>query len=134
MPGLFVRVRMPLGKPQQSVLIAEQAVGTDQGQKYVYVVNREPADDKTKDEGKALAEDEGVVQYRRVTLGQLQDDGLQVITSGLAPTDRIIVSGLQIVHPKMTVKIDETPMPTNQQPDSSAETDTTTQATEPAGG
>ncbi len=38
-PGLFVRVRLPIGKPYQALMVPEQALGTDQGRKFVYVVN-----------------------------------------------------------------------------------------------
>ena len=40
-PGMFVRVRVPIGNPQQATLIAEKALVTDQGQKFVYVVTDE---------------------------------------------------------------------------------------------
>ncbi len=42
-PGMFVRVRLPIGKPQKSLLVAEKALVTDQGQKFVYVVKDENA-------------------------------------------------------------------------------------------
>src|SRR5262249_46077928 len=37
-PGLYVRMRLPIGDPHDATLVAEQALGTDQGQKFVYVV------------------------------------------------------------------------------------------------
>ncbi len=40
-PGLFVRVRMDVGQPQPSLFVAETALGSDQGRKYLYVVNDE---------------------------------------------------------------------------------------------
>ena len=73
LPGMFVRIRMPLGQPAQAVLVPEQAIGTDQGLKYVYVVDKENR-----------------VQYRRVSLGQLQEDGLRVITQGLSVSESVI--------------------------------------------
>lgn len=80
-PGLFVRVRLPIGLPQRSVLVPEEAIGTDQGQKFVYVVN-----------------DENKVVYRPVKLGQ-QYERYRVIESGVGAKDRVIVSGLQRVRP-----------------------------------
>ena len=68
---------------------------SDQGLKYVYVLD---ADNK--------------VQYRRVTTGPLQDDGLRVIEQGLKPDDWVVVGGLQQVRPRMTVKPERVPMPT----------------------
>ena len=99
-PGMFVRVRLPLGAPHPALLVSEKALGTDQGQKYVLVV-----DDKNK------------VDYQRVTTGPLQDDGLRVL-EGVKPGEWIIVSGLQLVRPGMEVKMDQVPMPVNKAPES----------------
>ena len=87
-PGLFVRIRFPIGVPHPALLVPEEAIGTDQGQKYVYVVG-------TKDE----------VIYRAVKLGD-QYDRFRVVETGLSPGERIIVSGLQRVRPgvKVTAK------------------------------
>src|SRR5262249_26864641 len=38
-PGMFVRIHLPLGKPRPAVLVADKAIGTDQGQKYLLVVD-----------------------------------------------------------------------------------------------
>lgn len=94
-PGMFVRVRLPIGQAHPALLIIDRAVATDQGLKYVYVLDE-------KDE----------VQYRRVATGPLQDDGLRVITQGLAANDRVVVGGLQLLRPKMKVKSEPTAMPT----------------------
>ena len=72
-PGLFVRVRLPIGDPSHSLLVTERAIGTDQGTKYVLVVN-----------------DQNVVEYRPVKLGPLSD-GLRVIREGLKPGEWVIV-------------------------------------------
>ena len=93
-PGMFVRVRLALGDPHPAPLVAERALGSDQGKKYLLVVDKQ-----------------NVVQYRRVELGPLQDDGLRAVLSGLQPDERVIVSGLQLVRPKMTVQTEEAPMP-----------------------
>jgi len=79
-PGMFVRIRLPVGKPKPCLLIPEEALGSDQGQRYVFVVNE-------KDE----------VVYRMVKLGP-QVDRLRVIEEGVKPDDRVIVSGLQRVR------------------------------------
>ncbi len=94
-PGNFVKIRLPLGQPHQALLVVDKAVGTDQGLKYVYVVDEHDQ-----------------VQYRRVRIGALQADGLRVIAEGLKPDDRVVVSGVQMVRPRMTVKAELTPMPT----------------------
>ena len=65
-PGMFVRVRLPIGKPHEALLVVDRAIGSDQGLKYLYVVD-----------------DKNVVQQRRVQTGALQEDGMRVIDSGL---------------------------------------------------
>jgi multidrug efflux system membrane fusion protein len=80
-PGLFVRVRLPIGDPYEAILIDEQALGTDQGQKFVYVVDKDSK-----------------AQYRRVQVGKLQN-GRRVILKGLDEGERVVVSGLQRVRP-----------------------------------
>jgi RND family efflux transporter MFP subunit len=92
-PGLFVRVRLPIGESYQATLIAEEALGTDQGQKFVYVVD-----------------DANHVDYRRIKVGRLQD-GLRVIIEGLSTGEKIVVSGLQRVRQGIEVVPEVVPMP-----------------------
>jgi RND family efflux transporter MFP subunit len=94
-PGMFVRVRLPIGKPHQALLVIDRAIGSDQGLKYLYVVD---ADNH--------------VQQRRIETGPLQEDGLRVITSGLKPDDTVVVGGIQQVRPRMQIVRDTQPMPT----------------------
>jgi RND family efflux transporter MFP subunit len=84
-PGLFVRVRIPFGKPHQALMISERAIGTDQRQKYLLAVNKK-----------------NVVEYRPVKLG-LSQNGLREIETGIQADDRVIVNGLLRVRPGMTV-------------------------------
>ena len=84
-PGLFARVRLPVSAPENTVLVSERAIGTDQSQKFVLTV----AKDNT-------------VAYRSVKVGA-SVDGKRVIRSGLKPGETIIVNGLQRVRPGMTV-------------------------------
>jgi multidrug efflux system membrane fusion protein len=95
LPGRFVRVRLPLGTAHPGRLVIDRAISSDQGLKYVYVVDAE-----------------NKAQYRRVKTGALQEDGLRVIEEGLTPEDRVVVGGLQQLRPRMEVKPDLTPMPT----------------------
>ncbi len=80
-PGMFVRVRLPIGEPYRALLLPEQALGTDQGQKFVYVVD-----------------DQNKAQYRRVQVGKLQKSQ-RVILGGISAGERVVVSGLQRVRP-----------------------------------
>ncbi|MNJ68487.1 Multidrug efflux pump subunit AcrA precursor [compost metagenome] len=94
-PGLFAKVKLETGAPQEQVLISDQSIGTDQGSRYVLVVGE---GDKT--------------QYRPVELGPMVD-GLRVINQGLQAGERIVVKGL--VRPDMQITpqmaaIDGTPI------------------------
>lgn len=84
-PGLFARVRLPVGAPQTTLLVSERAIGTDQSQKFVLTVSSD-----------------NTVAYRTVKLGGAIS-GKRVIRQGLNPGDSIIVNGLQRVRPGMTV-------------------------------
>lgn len=85
MPGQFAQLRLGRARPSPALLVNERAVGTDQSKKYVLVVG---ADDKA--------------AYREVTLGA-PAQGLRIVTSGLRAGERIVVNGLQRVHPGMVV-------------------------------
>lgn len=80
-PGLFARIRL-LGRGEyEALMLPDSAIGTDQTRRFVYVVG-----------------DDGVPQFRPVEIGPIID-GLRVIRDGLAPTDKVIVSGIQRVRP-----------------------------------
>jgi RND family efflux transporter MFP subunit len=98
-PGLFVRIRLPFGKPYTAVLVAEEALATDQGQKFVYVIG-----------------EDGKAEYRRIKVGKLHN-GMRVVTEGLKSEEMVVVNGLQRVRPGMEVKPEVIPMP---QPDGGA--------------
>jgi RND family efflux transporter MFP subunit len=85
-PGLFARVRVPVGEPRPALLVTDRAIDTDQGQKILYVVN-----------------DQSEVVSRPIRVGALHD-GLRVIEDGLKPGERVIVNGLQQVRPGVTVE------------------------------
>ena len=80
LPGLIVRCRMPIGSARTGLFIPEEALGSDQGQRYLYVLN-----DK-----------DGVV-YRRVSVG-VQMSGWRFVEGELTKEDRVIVTGLQRVR------------------------------------
>ena len=94
-PGLFVRLRVPIGAEHKAILVREEALGSDQGQRFVYVVETV----KNKETGL----EEEVVAYRRVQIGMLIG-GRRVIESGLKLNERVIVTGLQRVRPGAKVQ------------------------------
>ncbi|WP_426286237.1 efflux RND transporter periplasmic adaptor subunit [Luteibacter sp. E-22] len=83
--GLFARVQLRSGNMQPRALIDDKAVGTDLGNKFVYVVGKDKK-----------------VEYRRVATGALVD-GLRVVDSGLNADDVVVVNGLQRVRPGVEV-------------------------------
>jgi multidrug efflux system membrane fusion protein len=98
-PGMFVRIRLPMGEQHPALLVVDRAIGSDQGLKYVYVIDAQ---------NKAT--------YRRVTTGPLQPDGLRVITAGLQPGEWVAVGALQQIRPNMQVQMEKMAMPTFGQP------------------
>ncbi len=85
-PGLFARVKLLGQNSYSAVLVDDRAIGTDQSQKFVYVID-----------------DENKVAYRTVKIGRITD-GLRIVQQGLAPGEKVIVNGLQRVHPGSVVQ------------------------------
>jgi RND family efflux transporter MFP subunit len=89
MPGYFVRVRVGAPDKEDSLLVADAALGTDQGGRYLLIVNKDNA-----------------VEQRKVAIGPKFGE-LRVIDGGLKPDDRVVVNGIlraipgQKVDPKL---------------------------------
>lgn len=88
-PGMFVRIRFPLGQPRPALLVVDRAIGSDQGLKYVYVIDAEKK-----------------VRYRRVKTGVLEDDGLRVIEDGLKPDEIVAVGAIQQLQSRVGSVVD----------------------------
>lgn len=80
-PGFFSRIRVPGSGRYKALLIPDVAIGMDQGQRMVYVVN-----------------DKNIVEYRAVKLGPIVE-GLRVVREGLKPGEWVIVNGLMTTGP-----------------------------------
>ncbi|MDH2349457.1 efflux RND transporter periplasmic adaptor subunit [Bradyrhizobium sp. SSUT18] len=81
LPGYFVRVRVPFDQEKSALLVPDTALGSDQGGRYLLVVNGD-----------------NIVEQRKVQIGPV-DNGLRVIESGLKPDDRVVIAGLLRVIP-----------------------------------
>ena len=92
-PGFFTRVRMPMGNPHKALLVSDRALDNDQGQRILYVLD-----------------DHNKVAARPVRVGAIHD-GFRAIEDGLKAGERVIVEGLQLVRPDMTVEPKLVPMP-----------------------
>lgn len=80
-PGMFGNMRLSTGNKVKALLVPDTAVQTDQTRKLLFVVVSD-----------------GTVAAKPVVLGPVID-GLRVIRSGLAPSDRVVISGTQMAVP-----------------------------------
>ncbi|MGH6741827.1 MAG: efflux RND transporter periplasmic adaptor subunit, partial [Bradyrhizobium sp.] len=80
LPGFFVRVRVP-SEPKPALLVPDVALGSDQGGRYVLVVNKD-----------------NVVEQRKIEAGP-QVGALRVIEKGLSKDDRVVVGGIMRAIP-----------------------------------
>ncbi len=85
LPGYFVRVRVPVGRDQSALLVPDTSLGSDQGGRYLLVVNKD-----------------NVVEQRKVEVGPLEGD-MRVIEKGIKPDDRVIVAGIMRAIPGQKV-------------------------------
>lgn len=83
-PGFFGRLRL-YGGQRDAFLIPDNVISSDQASKIVFTVA-----------------DDGTVGAKKVELGPIVD-GLRVVRSGLAPTDRIVIDGIQRARPGQKV-------------------------------
>ncbi len=84
-PGLFARIRTPVSEGQESILIPDSAVGTNQTQRFVWVVLPDNS-----------------LEQRRIELGP-KYEGLRIVREGLQPKERIAINGIMFLRPGMTV-------------------------------
>jgi RND family efflux transporter MFP subunit len=80
-PGGFARVRVEVAPPHPALLVPDVAVIPDQTQNTILTVGAN-----------------NVVIPKLVQVGEVRD-GLRVITSGLATTDRVIIDGIPVARP-----------------------------------
>jgi multidrug efflux system membrane fusion protein len=81
LPGLFVRVRTPIGHLDKAVLMSNEAIGTSQEGSYVLVVGPD-----------------NVVQRKVIKTGDRQGR-LRIVESGLDPGDWVVTQGIQRAFP-----------------------------------
>lgn len=98
-PGMFARVRIAGSAPYTALLVPDEAIGTDQTDRFVYVV----------------AED-GTANRRKITIGSISD-GLRVVRAGLKPEDWVIVRGLQRARPGQKVTPKQEPIKLSSAPE-----------------
>jgi RND family efflux transporter MFP subunit len=84
LPGYFVRVRIS-ARPEPALLVPDAALGSDQGGRYLLVVNKD-----------------NIVEQRTVQPGQLIGD-LRVIEQGVTKDDRVVIGGIMRAIPGQKV-------------------------------
>ena len=89
-PGLFVRIRIPMGTTENAVLVPERSIGADQAGRFVMIVG-----------------DDNVVERRNVELGAKYDDKV-VVTDGLNGNELVVIDGIQRSRPGAKVSPTET--------------------------
>ncbi len=104
-PGLFVRIRLPIGTPHKSILIDEQAISSEQSSKFVYVIRNKAVEEKDPKTNKPVIDPatgkpkvtmQDLAFAQTIKVGSLSN-GQRVVTEGIAEGDRIVISGLQRV-------------------------------------
>ncbi|MBW0003967.1 MAG: efflux RND transporter periplasmic adaptor subunit [Hyphomicrobiales bacterium] len=86
LPGYFVRIRVPLSKEPDTLLVPDAAIGNDQGGRYVLLVGKD-----------------GIVEQRKIEIGETRGD-LRIVTQGLSADDSVIVSGVARAVPGQKVE------------------------------
>lgn len=86
--GMYMNVMLPYGIYKDALLVKDASIGTDQAGKYMYLVN-----------------DDNIVIYTPVEVGELYNDTLRIINKGLTPQSRYVTEALLKVRDGMKVKV-----------------------------
>ncbi len=92
-PGLFGRVTIGASDPYQGILLPDEAIGSDQDRRVVYVVG-----------------ENNIVNLKPVRIGP-RIDGYRVIRDGLTGNETVVVNGLVRVRPGAPVTPQMTTLP-----------------------
>lgn len=84
--GLYVTITLPYSEQKNALLVHDASIGTDQLGKFLYVVN-----------------DSNIVRYRSIQPGQLVDDTLRQVISGINPGERYVTKALLKVRDGMSI-------------------------------
>lgn len=84
--GMFVSISLPVGSDPKAVVVNDASISTDQLGKYLYVVN-----------------DSDMVVYTPIKVGDLANDSMRIVTSGIAPGEKYVTKALLKVRNGMKV-------------------------------
>ena len=79
--GMYVTISLPYGANPKAILVKDDAIATDQIGKYMYVVN-----------------DSNILVKQRIEAGELYQDSLRVINSGINPGEKYVTKALLTVR------------------------------------
>ena len=85
--GMYLTISLPYGDNPKAILVKDAAIATDQLGKYMYLVN-----------------DSNVIEKKRIEVGELYQDSLRVINTGIKPGDKYITKALLTVRAGEKVK------------------------------
>ncbi len=94
LPGLFVRVRVPIGHNEKALLVRDDAIASNQLGSYLLVLGKDHA-----------------IEQKQVKTGQ-REGALRVIESGLDPADWVVIQGIQQAIPGSKVAPEKIDMKT----------------------
>jgi RND family efflux transporter MFP subunit len=92
LPGLFARIRVPVGRPGDGLLVDDTAIGTSQVGSYVLVLGKDD-----------------VIEQRKVTLGPIEG-AMREVKDGIGPDDWVVIGGIQKAIPGSKVTPDKAAM------------------------
>lgn len=104
-PGLFAKVRAPLGAPYDAILVRDSALGFDLSKRFAWVVKK--------------GENGPVTERRYLEVGALERE-FRIVESGLEPGEEIVVSGIQLLRDGMPIAPTVVPMDPNAEADEPA--------------
>ena len=85
--GMYCTVSLPYGEDENAILIPDASTGTDQLGRYIYIID-----------------DNNIVSYRHIEVGEIIDDSLIHVKSGLSPDERFVTKALLKVRSGMKVE------------------------------
>ena len=85
--GMYCTVSLPYGEEENAILIPDASTGTDQLGRYVYVID-----------------DNNIVSYRHIEVGEIINDSLIHVKSGLNPDEHFVTKALLKVRAGMKVE------------------------------
>ena len=85
--GMYCTVSLPYGEEENAILIPDASTGTDQLGRYIYIVD-----------------DNNIVSYRHIEVGEIINDSLIHVKSGLNPDERFVTKALLKVRAGMKVE------------------------------